>query len=113
MLIYCKSSVYKEFYFYKWLLFSFGLIFTYYWKLNLTHIDTQSLRNRISVVQQKIDLFSGNVLDNIVVGVFDPNMEKIINICDGILGFIENLPNGLIHISLKTAQHFPADKSNE
>jgi ATP-binding cassette subfamily B protein len=64
--------------------------------LNLAHIDTQSLRNVISVVPQKIDLFSGNVVDNIAVGEFDPDMEKIIDICKklGILEFIEELPNG-------------------
>jgi len=65
-------------------------------ELNLAHIDTQSLRSRISVVPQKIDLFSGNVIENVAVGEFNPNMEKIIEICKklGILGFIENLPNG-------------------
>src|SRR6056297_1378323 len=65
-------------------------------ELNLAHIETQSLRSRISVVQQKIDLFSGNVIDNIAVGEFNPNMEKIIGICKklGILGFIEGLPGG-------------------
>jgi ATP-binding cassette subfamily B protein len=65
-------------------------------ELNLSHVDIQSLRSRISVVPQKIDLFSGNVLDNIAVGVFDPDMEKIIEISKklGILGFIESLPNG-------------------
>ena len=65
-------------------------------EMNLAHIDTQSLRGTISVVPQKIDLFSGNVIDNIAVGEFNPNMEKIINICKklGILGFIEGLPNG-------------------
>jgi len=65
-------------------------------ELNLAHIDTQSLRNSISVVPQKIDLFSGNVIDNIAVGEFDPDMEKILTICKklGILSFIEDLPNG-------------------
>ena len=64
--------------------------------LNVAHIDTQSLRNIISVVPQKIDLFAGNVIDNIAVGRFDPDMEKIITICKklGILTFIEELPNG-------------------
>jgi len=54
------------------------------------------LRDTISVVPQKIDLFSGNVIDNIAVGEFNPNMEKIIGICKklGILGFIEGLPGG-------------------
>ena len=65
-------------------------------EMNLAHIDTQSLRDTVSVVPQKIDLFSGNVIDNIAVGEFNPNMEKIIGICKklGILGFIEGLPSG-------------------
>ncbi|MCG2588367.1 peptidase domain-containing ABC transporter [Rhodohalobacter sulfatireducens] len=64
--------------------------------INLAHIDTRSLRDMISVVPQKIDLFSGNVIDNIAVGAFDPDMEKILHICKtlGILSFIEDLPNG-------------------
>jgi ATP-binding cassette subfamily B protein len=64
--------------------------------INLAHIDTRSLRDMISVVPQKIDLFSGNVIDNIAVGAFDPDMEKILHICKtlGILSFIEELPNG-------------------
>ena len=64
--------------------------------LNIAHIDTHSLRGIISVVPQKIDLFAGNVIDNIAVGRFDPDMERIINICKklGILTFIEELPNG-------------------
>lgn len=65
-------------------------------EMNLAHIDTQSLRESVSVVPQKIDLFSGNVIDNIAVGAFDPDMEKMISICQtlGILSFIEELPNG-------------------
>ena len=65
-------------------------------EMNLAHIDTQSLREIVSVVPQKIDLFSGNVIDNIAVGVYSPDMEKIITICKtlGILTFIEDLPNG-------------------
>lgn len=64
--------------------------------MDLTHIHTQSLRNVVSVVPQKIDLFSGNVIDNIAIGVFEPDVEKIINICKmlGILSFIESLPEG-------------------
>lgn len=64
--------------------------------LDLNYIDTESLRELVSVVPQKIDLFAGNVIENIAVGEFTPNMEKIINICKsiGILEFIETLPNG-------------------
>ncbi|WP_064966669.1 peptidase domain-containing ABC transporter [Tenacibaculum ovolyticum] len=64
--------------------------------LDLKYIQHESLRNLVSVVPQKIDLFAGNVIDNIAVGDFAPNMELIIDICKsiGILEFIESLPNG-------------------
>lgn len=64
--------------------------------LDLNYIDTESLRELVSVVPQKIDLFAGNVIENIAVGEFVPNMERIIDICKsiGILEFIETLPNG-------------------
>ena len=50
----------------------------------------------MSVVPQQIYLFSGNVVDNIAVGDFNPDMDLIIQICNsiGILQFIEELPNG-------------------
>tara|TARA_R110001606_G_scaffold397304_1_gene573418 strand:+ start:5368 stop:7533 length:2166 start_codon:yes stop_codon:yes gene_type:complete len=64
--------------------------------LDLKYIQHESLRELVSVVPQKIDLFAGNVIDNIAVGDFAPNMELIIDICKsiGILEFVENLPNG-------------------
>lgn len=64
--------------------------------LDLKYIQLESLRELVSVVPQKIDLFAGNVIDNIAVGDFSPNMELIIDICKsiGILKFIESLPNG-------------------
>ena len=64
--------------------------------LDLKYIQHESLRELVSVVPQKIDLFAGNVIDNIAVGGFTPNMELIVDICKsiGILEFIESLPNG-------------------
>ncbi len=63
---------------------------------DLKYIKQESLRSLVSVVPQKIDLFAGNVIDNIAVGDFYPDMECIIEICQsiGIMDFIENLPNG-------------------
>lgn len=63
---------------------------------DLQYIENHSLRELVSVVPQKIDLFAGNVIDNIAVGEFQPNMELILSICNniGILEFIETLPNG-------------------
>ncbi|MGB5359990.1 MAG: ATP-binding cassette domain-containing protein, partial [Eudoraea sp.] len=65
-------------------------------EVDLKYVDINSLRDMVSVVPQKIDLFAGNVIDNIAVGDFAPEMERIILICKriGILDFIENLPNG-------------------
>ncbi|GAB1856812.1 peptidase domain-containing ABC transporter [Flavobacteriaceae bacterium MHTCC 0001] len=64
--------------------------------LDLKYIENDSLRQLVSVVPQKIDLFAGNVLENIAVGEFAPNMERIMSICKsiGILTFVESLPNG-------------------
>ncbi len=63
---------------------------------DLKYIDNNSLRDLVSVVPQKIDLFAGNVIDNIAVGEFAPDIERITDICKtiGILEFVENLPNG-------------------
>jgi len=65
-------------------------------ELDLSYIDKDSLRDMVGVVPQQIDLFAGNVIENIAVGEFNPDMEKIIKICThlNILEFIENLPNG-------------------
>ncbi len=62
---------------------------------DLKYIENESLRNKVSVVPQKIDLFAGNVVDNIAVGDVEPDMKKIIGICTslGIMDFIEKLPN--------------------
>jgi len=65
-------------------------------RYDLRHLTNHSLRRIISVVPQKIDLFSGNVADNIALGDFSPDMDRIIKICDklGMTKFIEELPHG-------------------
>jgi len=63
---------------------------------NLDHISNKSLRKQIGVVPQKLDLFAGNVVENIAIGEFEPDMKKVVDICTqlGILEFIECLPEG-------------------
>lgn len=63
---------------------------------DIKHLHPSSLRNVVSVVPQKIDLFAGNVIDNIAVGEQEPNIQQTIMICKqlGILEFIEKLPSG-------------------
>lgn len=61
---------------------------------NINMLTNYSLRHIVSVVPQQLDLFSGNVLENIALGDFEPDMERVVNICKelGILPFIESLP---------------------
>ena len=64
---------------------------------NISHITSGSLRNIVGVVPQKLDLFSGNIVENIAVGEYHPDIERLIEICKslGMLTFIEKLPGGL------------------
>ncbi|WP_291400283.1 peptidase domain-containing ABC transporter [Daejeonella sp.] len=65
-------------------------------KYAIKYLNNNSLRNVLSVVPQQIDLFAGNVIDNIAVGDYEPDLQKVIDICSqlGILEFIESLPEG-------------------
>jgi ABC-type bacteriocin/lantibiotic exporter with double-glycine peptidase domain len=65
-------------------------------KHDLRHITSRSLRKIVSVVPQKIDLFSGNVIENIAAGEFTPDIRKVIDVCDnlGMTKFIEQMPEG-------------------
>ena len=65
-------------------------------RYDLRHLTNHSLRRIVSVVPQRIDLFSGNVVDNIAVGDFNPDMTRVIEVCDklGMTKFIEQLPHG-------------------
>ncbi len=63
---------------------------------DIKEISTESLRNIISVVPQKVDIFAGNVIENIALGDFEADMDRIISVCRdlGINDFIEKLPDG-------------------
>ncbi|WP_443937439.1 peptidase domain-containing ABC transporter [Pedobacter sp. MW01-1-1] len=65
-------------------------------KYSIKYLKNASLRNLLSVVPQTIDLFAGNVIDNVAVGDYDPDMQRIVDICTqlGIIKFIEALPEG-------------------
>lgn len=68
----------------------------YIGNVNVKYASNDSLRDYVGIVPQNLDLFAGNVVENIAVGEFQPDMERILDICKqlGILDFIENLPNG-------------------
>jgi ATP-binding cassette subfamily B protein len=63
---------------------------------DIKYFKNTSLRKLIAVVPQKIDLFAGNVIENIAIGDLEPNMQSILAITNklGITEFIESLPNG-------------------
>lgn len=63
---------------------------------NIHYFSNSSLRANVATVPQQLDLFSGTIVENIALGEFKPDMERIIVICKklGIMQFIENLPNG-------------------
>ena len=63
---------------------------------DINYILNHSLRSLVSVVPQQIDLFSGNVIENIALGEDFPDLQRILYIAKslGILSFIEKLPNG-------------------
>lgn len=68
----------------------------YIGKYAIKHLTNSSLRSMLSVVPQQIDLFAGNVTENITVGNYQPDMQRVVDICTqlGILDFIESLPEG-------------------
>lgn len=63
---------------------------------DINYVSNYSLRKLISVVPQKIDLFSGNVIENIALGEDIPDIQRILEISKelGIISFIEKLPEG-------------------
>jgi len=63
---------------------------------NIKYFSNHSLRQKVGIVPQNLDLFTGRITDNIAVGEFNPDMQKVLDICSqlGMTDFIEKLPNG-------------------
>ncbi len=64
--------------------------------LDITQIENGSLRNMVGVIPQRVELFKGTIIENISVGDFEPDMNKILKISQdiGLIKFIEELPEG-------------------
>lgn len=63
--------------------------------INIQQISYKSLRERIAIVPQHIDLFSGTITENIAIGDPEPDLQRILLLTQmvGIHSFIEQLPN--------------------
>ncbi|HVI43787.1 MAG TPA: peptidase domain-containing ABC transporter [Chitinophaga sp.] len=64
--------------------------------VDIRYVHPESLRRLVSVVPQNVDLFAGTIAENIAVGEFEPDMEKVITIAQqlGMQEFIEKMPQG-------------------
>ncbi|WP_175418915.1 peptidase domain-containing ABC transporter [Aureibaculum algae] len=64
-------------------------------KHELKSISTEHWRNIVGVIPQEINIFSGNVIDNILLGSKD-NPENVVKFCqeNGFEKFISELPQG-------------------
>ncbi|TPG44493.1 peptidase domain-containing ABC transporter [Flavobacterium pectinovorum] len=70
-------------------------------KICIGDYDTQfihykSLRQLIGVIPQQLNLFSGNIIENIALGDSFPDIQRILDLSKqlGITDFVEKLPNG-------------------
>jgi ABC-type bacteriocin/lantibiotic exporters, contain an N-terminal double-glycine peptidase domain len=64
---------------------------------DINYFTSDTLRELITSVPQQLSLFSGNVVDNIALGEYSPDFERILAIIKelGLNSFIERLPLGL------------------
>lgn len=64
--------------------------------MDVRYASPASLRRRVGVVPQQIDLFAGTILENIAVGEYEPDLREVLRITRllGITDFIEKLPLG-------------------
>jgi ATP-binding cassette subfamily B protein len=64
---------------------------------NLNSLKEESLNQLVGIVPQQIDLFAGSVLENIALGEFQPDTQRIMQLANeiGAVQFINELPNGL------------------
>jgi ABC-type bacteriocin transporter len=66
-------------------------------QVGLEHIQTRSLREAIGLVPQQIDNFAGSILENIAPGDNEPDVYRILNLCEqsGLRCLIDRLPDGI------------------
>ncbi|MDL2214998.1 peptidase domain-containing ABC transporter [Dysgonomonas sp. OttesenSCG-928-M03] len=62
--------------------------------VNIEQVTDRSLRRLIGTVPQKVELFAGNIIENIALGDSEPNMHRVIELCEnlGLNELIDGLP---------------------
>jgi ATP-binding cassette subfamily B protein len=62
---------------------------------NMNDINVKDLRSMVGIISQDLQLFSGNIIENIAIGDPNPDIKRILDICCTleINEFIERLPN--------------------
>ena len=63
---------------------------------SIDYFSNSSMRQHIATVPQQLDLFSGSIIENIALGEFYPDIERLVSIAKdlGLISFVEKLPNG-------------------
>jgi len=66
--------------------------------IDINHVDNYSLRKIVGVVPQNVDLFKGTVAQNIAIGDYEPDMDRIVQISKrlGLQELINELPQGFL-----------------
>ena len=66
--------------------------------IDLAHFTLGSLRAGVGVVPQKVDLFAGSILENLVPGDAEPDLEWLIQLCreTAFLDFVDRQPQGIL-----------------
>jgi ATP-binding cassette subfamily B protein len=64
--------------------------------LDVRQLSRASLRRVVGVVPQRVDLFAGDVVENIAIGDPAPDFAQLLRVCDrlAITRFVEALPRG-------------------
>jgi ABC-type multidrug transport system fused ATPase/permease subunit len=64
---------------------------------DITTIPLTLLRRKVGLVQQEVQLFSGTLWENILLGVDNPSPEKAREVLErlGVTAFLERLPDGI------------------
>jgi ATP-binding cassette subfamily B protein len=64
---------------------------------NSSDLCLQSIRERIFIVPQNVDILSTSLMSNIALGEFSPNIERVVHACEmaGVMPFVNSMPEGL------------------